>query len=146
MSLVNAEARPSVERYELTSIEGGWIKVRRFDHGERIDRLSKILVMGIDDDGERGSATINHRASRLHDFEKAIVDHNLGTEDGRKYNFNKAEDVFGLDPTIGDEIDDIIGEHQEVIPEADIPKSEENSTDSISAHPEDQPQEPALQI
>ncbi len=141
MSLVNAEARPSVERYELTSIEGGWIKVRRFDHGERIDRLSKILVMGIDDDGERGSATINHRASRLHDFEKAIVDHNLGNKDGRKYNFSKAEDVFGLDPTIGDEIDDIISDHQEAIPEADIPKSEGNSTDSISAPPEVPPQE-----
>ncbi len=133
MSLVNAEARSSVERYALDSIEDGWIKVRRFDHGERIDRLSKILVMGIsDDDTGTGSATINHRAARLHDFEKAIVDHNLGTKDGRKYNFSKPEDVFALDPTIGDEIDDIIGTHQEAIPDTDIPKSSENSEDSIS--------------
>lgn len=142
MSLVNAEARSSVERYPLTSIEGGWIKVRRFDHGERIDRLGKILVMGIsDDDKGTGSATINHRAARLHDFEKAIVDHNLGTKDGRKYNFSKTEDVFGLDPTIGDEIDDLIGEHQEAIPESDLPKSEENSNGSISVLPEAQAQE-----
>lgn len=142
MSIVNAEARPSVETYTLDSIEDGWIKVRRFDHGERIDRLGKILVMGIsDDDSGTGSATINHRAARLHDFDKAIVDHNLGTKDGRKYNFKKPEDVYGLDPTIGDEIDDIIGTHQEAIPAADIPKSSENSKDSISTQPEGQTQE-----
>ena len=134
MPLVNAEARSSVETYQLESIEDGWIKVRRFDHGERIDRLGKILVMGISEDAEEGtgSATINHRAARLHDFEKAIVDHNLGAKDGRKYNFHKSEDVFALDPTIGDEIDDIIGTHQEAIPDIDIPKSSENSIDSIS--------------
>ncbi len=134
MPLVNAEARSSVETYPLESIEDGWIKVRRFDHGERIDRLGKILVMGIseDDDKGSGSATINHRAARLHDSEKAIVDHNLGTKDGRKYNFHKSEDVFGLDPTIGDEIDDIIGTHQEAIPDTDIPKSSENLEGSTS--------------
>lgn len=142
MSLVNAESRPSIETYPLTSVEDGWIKVRRFDHGERIDRLSKILVMGInDDDSGAGSATINHRAARLHDFEKAIVDHNLGTKSGRKYSFSQPEDVFGLDPTIGDEIDDIIGTHQEAIPAADIPKSSENSQGSISTLPDVQAQE-----
>ncbi len=121
-NLVNAQAKPSEKNYPLESIEDGWVTVRRFDHGERIDRLSKILVMGIDDDAS-GSATIDHRAARLHDFDKAIVDHNLSDKAGRKYNFGKPEDVFALDPTIGDEIDDIVGLHQEAIPEEDVPKS-----------------------
>lgn len=127
--LVNAEVRPSEETYNLESLSGAWVKIRRFDHGERIDRLGKILVMGLDEDKE-GHATINHRAARLHDFSKAIVDHNLGNSKGRKYDFTKPEDVFNLDPTIGDEIDDIIQVHQEAIPESDIPKSEESSSDS----------------
>jgi len=136
--LVNAQARPSEVNYPLESIEGGWVLVRRFDHGERIDRLGKILVMSIsDDDGESGektsgSATINHRAARLHDFAKAIVDHNLADRKGNKYNFKKPEHVFAIDGEIGDEIDDIIGKHQEALPDEDVPKSEGNSPDSTS--------------
>ena len=129
--LVNAQARPSEELYELTSIPGGWIRVRRFDHGERIDRLGKVLVMGINDD-ESGSATINHRAARLHDFKNAIVDHNLSDAKGRKYDFSKPDDVFAIDASIGDEIDDLVGQHQEVIPPEEIPNSEGNSEDSTS--------------
>lgn len=128
--LVNAKARLSEATLDLKSIEGGWIKVRRFTHGERIDRLGKVLVMGISDNEEGGEARIDHRAQRLHDFEHAIVDHNLSDGNGRKYNFSKKDDVFDIDPTIGDEIDDLIGEHQEAIPEDEIPNSEGNSPDS----------------
>jgi hypothetical protein len=138
--LVNAQARPSEVTYDLESIKGGWVTVRRFDHGERIDRLGKILVMGIggekdskggQGDGESsGEARINHRAARLHDFAKAIVDHNLADKSGKKYDFRKPESVFAIDAEIGDEIDDIIGTHQEAIPEEDVPKSDGNSPDS----------------
>jgi hypothetical protein len=128
--LVNAKARPSEATYNLESIEGGWIKVRRFTHGERVDRLGMILVMGISDDKEGGEAKIDHKAARLHDFDKAIIDHNLGDGNGKKYDFSKQQDVFDIDPTIGDEIDDLIGTHQEAIPADEVPNSEGNSPDS----------------
>lgn len=131
--LVNAQARPSEETYDLKSLPGGWITVRRFDHGERIDRLAKVLVMGMSDNGEEGAtATINHRAARLHDFAKAIVDHNLADSKGVKYDFKKPDAVFAIDAEIGDEIDDLIGRHQEVIPEEDLPNSEGNLPVSTS--------------
>lgn len=126
MSIVNAEARPSIVLYDLESLPGAWVKVKRFDHGERIDRLGMILVMGIGGEEQGGAARIDHRAARVHDFSKAIVDHNLGNKVGVKYNFNMPKDVFAIDPTIGDEIDDIIGKHQEVIPEEELPNSDES--------------------
>lgn len=128
--LVNAEARPSEKLYELKSLPGAWVLLRRFDHGQMIDRMGKILVAGMptqDDDGQMnqsGDIHIDHRAQRIHDFSKAIVDHNLGDAKGRKYSFKNPQHVFAIDPTVGDEINDLIGEHQEVIPEDEIPNSE----------------------
>jgi hypothetical protein len=132
MELVNAKARPSEATYELECLPGAWVKLRRFNHGERIDRMGKVLTIGYNQDDETGQATINHRAARLHDFANAILDHNLGDGTGKKYNFHQPDDVFAIDPSVGDEIDDLIQTHQEVIPDAEIPKSEENSSDTTS--------------
>jgi hypothetical protein len=140
MALVNARVRPREQTYELKSLEGAWVTIRRFNHGERIDRLGKILVMGFGDDETTGQATINYRAARLHDFGNAITDHNLGDGNGRKFDLTKPDDVFELDPTVGDEIDELIQAHQEVIPESEIPKSEENSSSSTSTHIETGPE------
>lgn len=132
MELVNAKARPREETYNLECLPGAWVTIKRFNHGERIDRLGKILVMGMvdpDDPDSSPEARINHRAARLHDFSKAIVDHNLG-DGGKKYDFKKPDHVFDIDGTVGDEIDDLIQQHQEVIPDVEVPKSEKNSTPS----------------
>lgn len=129
--LVTAKHRPRQQTYQLESIEGGWLTVRRFTHEERLDRAGLIMsmTMGDDDSGEaQGKARIDHKAARLHDFKSCIVDHNLSPDGARKYNFRDAKDVWDLDAEVGDEIDDIISEHQEVIPEAELPKSQENST------------------
>lgn len=125
--IVNAEARSSEKLYDLEALPGAWVKIRRFDHGEMIDRMGKIIVVGVGarkDGGESGDARIDHRASRIHDFAKAIIDHNLGDKKGNKYDFSKPKDVFAIDPTVGDEIADKIGEHQEAIPEEEVPNSE----------------------
>lgn len=135
--LVDASARPSEKTYYLKSLPNAWILLRRFDHGQMIDRMGKVLVAGMtrDDDGqmnEGGDIHIDHRAQRIHDFAKAIVDHNLGDKDGKKYSFKNPQHVFAIDPTIGDEINDLIGEHQEVLPDKEtLPNSEGSLPDSI---------------
>lgn len=132
--LVNAKARPREEVYDLKSLPGGWVKIRRFNHGERIDRLSKVLVMSVEGDEEDASpeARINHLAARQHDFAHAILDHNLGDGNGYKYNFKKKEDVMAIDGEVGDEIDDLIQIHQAVIPDSEVPNSERSLSDSTS--------------
>lgn len=128
MSLVNAEVKPSEKTYQLKSVDGGWVTIKRFDHGEMVDRLGKILVMGFNkqamEEADRGEGRMDHRAARIHDFGKAITDHNLGDKEGKKLNFKNPPDVFKLDPSVGDEINELIGEHQDAIPDKEIPNSE----------------------
>lgn len=128
--IVNAKHRPRQQTYDLQTLEGGWVTIRRFTHEERLDRATIIMTLtaGEDEMGEQqGEARINHKAARLHDFKSTIVDHNLG-DGSKKYNFRDAKDVWDLDAEVADEVDDLIAKHQEVIPSVDIPKSEGSST------------------
>lgn len=129
--LVNAKARIIEQTYQLKSLPGGWVKVRRFTHGERKARLDHILSYHSGGEDEGGMAKISQAIGAQYDFEHAIVDHNLGDGD-RKYDFTKKADVWALDPEVGDEITDIINVHQEVIPETELPKSEASFSDTTS--------------
>lgn len=130
MELVEAGFKPNQETYELKSVEGGVVTLRRLNHGESNEltdlRLSLQLNTADDDEERETSAKTTIRLSRQYSFNKAIVDHNLA-RNGKKFNLKKRRDVDELDPLIGDEIAELIDKHNEKIEGTDdIPNSEEN--------------------
>lgn len=119
------------ERKELLTVpakdgvEAGWVELRRMSFGEKLEKDAEAMKMRFAMDGNASDvsdvnaevAVVNVVATLL-EFQRCVVNHNLTTlidpdnEDGgeRPLNFQKAEDVRVLDPRIGSEISDLIGE------------------------------------
>lgn len=126
MELVEAGFKPRQETYELESVPGGYVELKRLNHGESNEltdlRLAYIPAKSDDDDDVSGAAKTTIRLSRHYSFSRSIVDHNLG-KNGKKFNFKKRRDVDDLDPVIGDEIAQLIDKHNETMEENEIPNS-----------------------
>ena len=127
MSVVEAGFKPREKRYDLDTVEDGWVKLRRMSHGSA-NELTDIRLSFVQDESTgkgkgKGKAKISTVTGRQYQFDKAVVDHNLG-HDGKPYDFAKPEDVNDLDPTIGDEIAELIDDHQDLVKDDDIPNSE----------------------
>lgn len=116
--LVEATARPSEQKYPLTSLDGGWVLLRRLTHGEANERLDKVITFVPGKDGEEDRTLISTTRARHHDFAACVVDHNLGI-DGRKADFRKSDDVDALDQAWGDEIHELITKHNDAF-DADL--------------------------
>lgn len=105
----------SLEEYKLKSVEGGEVKLKRLTYGQKLHRRAMVSKMRIEQ--QRGKSKdfsgeldlINERATQ-YDFANCIVDHNLEDESGAKLNFQVVADIQRLDPRIGEEIDNLIGE------------------------------------
>ena len=121
--LVEAGFKPREKRYDLEMIEGGWVKLRRMSHGSANELTDVRLSFESGKGKGQAKARLSTVTGRQFQFEKAVVDHNLG-DNGRKYNFSKPEDVDALDPSIGDEIAQLIDDHQDLVEDDDIPNSE----------------------
>lgn len=120
-NLVAAKAIMVEKRYDLETCPGGWVKLRRFKHGESSARTDQAMTFTGGEEG--GQANLSTRRIRLFDFAKAIVDHNL-SDGQRKYDFTKPADVDDLESAIGDEIARLIEKHNEVLTVGDIPNSD----------------------
>ncbi len=130
--LVEASFKPREEQFDLESIEGGWVKLRRLNHGDS-NELSGLRIAftlrGEDKEKDEDASALARttiKLSRHYSFSRMIVDHNLG-KNGKKYNFSKRRDVDDLDPVIGDEIANLIDNHNETLEvSGDIPNSKES--------------------
>lgn len=128
--IVEAGYQPREQIYDLETIEGGWVKLRRMDHGESNElsglRVAFQLKGDNEDEDAAASARTTIKLSRHYSFGKVILDHNLGTK-GKLYDFKKRRDVDNLDPVIGDEVANLIDKHNETLEATgDIPNSNEN--------------------
>lgn len=128
--LVEASFKPREERFDLESIEGGWIELQRLNHGDSNElaglRVAFTLRGENDGDDASASARTTIKLSRHYSFSRMILDHNLA-KNGKKYNFSQRRDVDDLDPVIGDEIANLIDKHNETLEASgDIPNSTEN--------------------
>lgn len=128
--LVEAGFQPREKTYDLESVEGGWVKLRRMNHGESNELAGLRVAFTIkgenEDEDSAASARTTIKLSRHYSFGKVILDHNLATK-GRQYNFSKRADVDGLDPVIGDEVATLIDKHNESLEESGgIPNSSKN--------------------
>jgi hypothetical protein len=118
------------DRRELTTLpavdgqEAGWVELRRLSWGEKLRKDAEAMRMKFVTNAEPGKdmeaeiGMVNYAASIL-EFAKCIVDHNL--DDGgdpdtdpprppRKLDLRKEADIQTLDPRVGQEISDLIGE------------------------------------
>lgn len=130
MEIVEAGFRQSEKTYELESIEGGWVTLKRLNHGQSNEladlRLTFVPGRGEGEDENTATARTSIKIGRHYSFSRCISNHNLGA-DGKKFDFSKRRDVDALDPTIGDEVADLIDKHNETIEgTGDIPNSSES--------------------
>lgn len=109
------------ERKDLTTLppvdgeEGGWVELRRLSWGEKLQKDAEAMRMKMVTDPNNAKdmqaeiSMVSVVVSHL-EFSKCIVDHNLTDAEGRKLDLRKQSDATQLDPRVGQEISDLIGE------------------------------------
>ena len=113
--------KPQEKKYDLEKAPGGWVELRRLNHGQSNALSDQRLTFRASKEAAEGEAKIDTRGGRHFAFAKCIVDHNL-TSDGTKIDFTKRRGVDSIDPIVGDEIADLIDAHNESLQEAgDVP-------------------------
>jgi hypothetical protein len=128
--------------YELKSLEGGYVKLRRMTFGERLHRQDIAMTMSMQQDNRnrgQGKMEIKQAQTSVGQFEfsTCVVEHNLEKEDGQPMNFRNGTDFHLLDGRIGEEISSYIEEMHDW--EAEVPNSSERFEASSSAQDEVRP-------
>jgi len=95
-------------KYELKSLEGGYVVLRKLTYGEWLHRRQMSSNMSFKggrskDDFEGVMQLVNERATHF-EFAKCVVDHNLTDENDNPLNFAKPDTLKRLDSKIGEEI------------------------------------------
>jgi hypothetical protein len=123
------------KRFDLKSLEGAYIVVKRMTHGEKLTRrgMTKMSVTA-----KRGQKDVQAEIDMLQrqvahwEFKHLILEHNLeGYVDPRNpdrglrpLNFNNAADVDLLDGKVGEEIDMHISDYNNFEEDAEDDKSD----------------------
>lgn len=113
--LVNATVPTEATREYLNSIDGGWIDLKPLPYGLLIERRDKASRMSMEtntksgrNDNARLDIDMMQAQSRLYEFQHCIVDHNLSDDKGTKLNFSNPSTLGILDPKVGQEIEQLI--------------------------------------
>jgi hypothetical protein len=96
------------ERFELKSLPGGYVVIRRMTYGEKLQRSEMTMSMRMDMADKKNMGADMKMLSRqvtLWSFSRLITEHNLENADGRPLNFKNPVDVESLDGMVGEEID-----------------------------------------
>ena len=106
------------ERFDLKSLAGGFVVIRRMTWGEKLKRQEMLTKfhMNLGGKHESTSAEVDFLQEQVSmwEFANLIVEHNLehrepnGTE--RLLNFKSKADISLLSPTVGEEIQQRIDE------------------------------------
>lgn len=94
----------NTERFDLETLPGGYVVIRRMSYGEKLARQDNILSMRTSKETEGVEFSMLNKNAALHDFSNLVIEHNITDENDRPLNFKDAKDIFALDPRIGDEI------------------------------------------
>lgn len=96
------------EHFDLKSLPGGYVKIRRMTYGEKL--TSRKFTGKMEVTAQRGSKDIKsmldvfNEQSDLYGFAKCVVEHNLTDVDDRPLNFASSDDVKKLSNRIAEEI------------------------------------------
>lgn len=100
------------ERFDLKSLPGAYVELRRMSYGQKLARQDLIRLsveMGKGKDMKGEMAMANKLATKM-DFANCIAAHNLEKDDnGTLFNFN-TDSLDMLDPRVGEEIDKYINQ------------------------------------
>ncbi len=124
--LVEVGFRPREKHYDLEEMAGAWVELRRLDHGQSNELTDVRLAFVAGEEEEEGQARLRSKSGRHFQFSRCIVNHNLAIK-GQKLDFSKRRDVDRIDPVIGDEVANLIDEHNSALPD-DLDPLEELST------------------
>ncbi len=101
----------ATEHFDLKTVEGGFVELRRMTYGEKLTRQDMVklsLEMGKGKDIKGEMAMANKMVTHS-DFMNCIIAHNLEKdENGTPFNFRDYNDFIRLDPRVGEEIDKLI--------------------------------------
>jgi len=121
-----ATVSKSTERKELESIpvedgqEKAFVELRRFSFGEKMEKDAEALKMKFNSDTDNKEdvnaevAMVSVKANIL-EIQRCVVDHNLEDDSGNKLDFRKVEHIRMLDPRVGQEITELIGEMNDFV-------------------------------
>lgn len=132
----------SNKKFELKTLEGGYVVIRRLTFGEKLDRKSFMDKVKVDSDGggrnnKKISTEINMMNKEVTAFEFAacIVEHNLeynaGTDEApdiRLFDFRIPAHIRMLDGNVGDEINELIEKFNDFEADENTGKSSTSST------------------
>lgn len=102
-----AVVRGESKRFDLKTLEGGYIVVREMSYGEKLLRQGlsgKLKLMADKKSDYAGEMEMATRQLAMWDFANLVTEHNLTDIDERPLNFKNAFDVEKLGPRIGEEI------------------------------------------
>lgn len=102
------------EHFDLKTLEGGWIDLKRMNYGQKLERAQMATDMQLE--MTKGAKTqlanidIMQRVVTVFDFKNCVADHNLFEDDEEqiKIDFTRPNVVDKLDPRVGDEIASLI--------------------------------------
>src|ERR1043166_6456195 len=94
----------NTDRFELKTLEGAFVVIRRMTFGEKLARQDEIFSMHASMESKQLEMNMLNKKAALKDFGNLVIDHNLTDENDRKLNFANPQDVLMLDPRVGDEI------------------------------------------
>jgi hypothetical protein len=101
-----------VQHYDLKSLPGGFVELRRMTYGEYLKRQGMAMDMQMRSEG-RGKGNVmdidlGQQKVTEFEFSKCIASHNLEDDQGNPLDFRSSGHVHMLDPRIGQEIGDLI--------------------------------------
>lgn len=105
-----------VEKYPLTTLEGGFVSIRRMSYGAWLKRNELAMQMKIHGTSKRDTETeltSMQKAVTQYEFSMCIVDHNLTTADDKPLDFKLPHTLDLLHPKIGNEVAKYIAELHE---------------------------------
>lgn len=95
--------------FDLKSVPGGSIEVRRMTYGEKLVRQDELMEFSTDSKGDLKVEMLTSKAA-LWDLANLVVSHNLTDENDRPLNFRNKDDVLQLDGEVGEEIGKLVDE------------------------------------
>jgi hypothetical protein len=127
-----AIATTQTEHYNLKTLEGGFVVLRKLSYGEVLQRrsMTKMVMEGQGKKDARAEIDMMNRRATEFDFQRCIADHNLFADDAetRKLNLGNRTDLEMLDPQVGQEIEQLIDK----LNNFDLSEEEEGNFDSGS--------------
>ncbi len=103
-------------KLELTTLEGGFVTLRRMPYGKWLERSEMAMKMQFTSGKGKDTAGEVQMANRIvttFEFAQCIVEHNLEGHDDQPLNFTSSTTLDLLDPKIGNEIAAKIAEMHE---------------------------------